>query len=413
MGTILERSDGRIVVQWVDAGGVKHQHTVQKRRADGAPLSATASRQEARRLLGELEDQVDRQRAGLAPRPLRNPRVTFGELHGHWDATRGASARSPGFVAWLRSHVEELFHVPAAEVTTSRVDRLLTALVARLSPKSVMHIRGHLHGVFEAARQQGGPWEGRENPVTAARRFKVPEKAIQLVTPAEWPRFAEEIPERWRTHVAVSFFTGLRRGDVFALPKAAVSLERGILTAAMSKTGKLRQLPIHSALRPYLEQALTTPGPALFAWPKGKRLPDLPKMLRRACGRAGLVTGYAWRCRRLARFGFTEEHATEAAQRALLQRSQEVGPPGIEPTQGAPAQGSVQRTGADTASFRGDAPGVPLHTDEPGAPETSLRAAPVLQDLLAAALAALDAGDVAGARALVGAAIRALARERR
>ena len=311
MGTILERTGGRIVVQWVDAAGQKRQRTVRKRRADGAPLSVSARRQEARRFLGELEDLVDRQTSGLAPRPLRNPRVTFGELHEHWEATRGAANRSKAFTAFVRRHLVELDPCLAADVTTTRVDKLLTACLEQgLAPKSVMHVRGHLHSVFEAARVQGGPWAGRENPVAAARRFKVAEKLVQVVTPAEWPPLAAEIPERWRAQVAVSFFTGLRRGDVFALRKADVDLERGILSATMSKTEKARLLPIHSALHPYLEEALTTPGPALFAWPKGKRLPNLVKMLRRACGRAGLVTGYEWRCRRRQACGWAEEHAS-------------------------------------------------------------------------------------------------------
>jgi len=51
-------------------------------------------------------------------------------------------------------------------------------------------IRGHLFSVIEAASIQGGPGEGRANPVTQARRFKVAEKAVRLVAPEEWPRLA-------------------------------------------------------------------------------------------------------------------------------------------------------------------------------------------------------------------------------
>src|SRR6266542_1826801 len=142
MGTILERPDGRIVIQWTDASGRKRQRTLAKRRADGRELSAAARRKEAQRRLGELEDQAERQRLGLAPRPLKDDRLTFGALHEHWDATRGASCRSEHFAAFIRPHILELFPLPAVEVTTAAVDRLLTARAKHLSAKSVNHIRG-------------------------------------------------------------------------------------------------------------------------------------------------------------------------------------------------------------------------------------------------------------------------------
>lgn len=308
MGTILVRG-GRIVIQWVDGAGGKRQRTVKAARADGSALSPAARTREARRLLAELEDLAGRQRLGLAPRPLSSASLTFGDLHRHWEDTRGKALRSRRFLAFVRPHVAELFPRPVMDVTTAAIDRLLAAKVGRLGPKSLMHVRGHLHAVYEAARVQGGPWEGRENPVTAARKFKVAEKATEIVTPAEWPLLAGEVPERWRGVVAVAFFTGLRRGDVFALRKADVDLERGVLLATISKAAKHRVLPIADELRPYLEEALATPGPGLFAWPKGKRLPNLVKMLRRACGRAGLATGYEIRCRRRARCGWTEQRA--------------------------------------------------------------------------------------------------------
>ena len=309
MGTVLVRGE-RVVVQWVDATGCVRQRSVKKRRADGGLLSVAAREREARRIVAELEEQAERQRFGLAPRPLKNPRCTFGDLHAHWEATRGASVRSRTFVAFVRPHIAELFDMPALDVTTTTIDRLLTKAAAHLAPKSVMHIRGHLHAVYEASRVQGGPWEGRENPVTAARKFKVPEQFTTIISPAEWPVLASEVPAKWRAHVAVAFFTGLRRGDVFALRKRDVDLARGTISATISKAQKARTLPIADGLRPYLEGALAAPGPLLFAWPKGKRLPNLVKMLRRACGRAGLITGYEWRCRRRRACGWTEEHAS-------------------------------------------------------------------------------------------------------
>ncbi len=309
MGSLLRRPGGRLVIQWVDGAGEKRQRTVRRRRADGTPLSPGALEREARRLMAELEDLADRQRDGRAPRLQSLSGVTFADLRAFWESTRGASCRSRTFIAFVNPHVAELDPRPVADVTTAVVDQLLTARASRLSPKSVMHIRGHLSSIFEAARVKGGPWEGRENPVTASRRFKPAETAVHLVTPSEWPQLAPELPEAWRGHVAVAFFTGLRRGDIFGLRKADVDLGRGVITAAISKSRKWRILPIPEPLRPYLEAAMQTPGAALFEWERERELPQLAAMLQRACRRAGLVTGWQWRCRRRKRCGWMEEHS--------------------------------------------------------------------------------------------------------
>ncbi len=312
MGSVLVRPGGRVVVQWVDGAGRARQRTVRATTAAGGALSLPGLKTEARRILGEVEGLAERQRLGLAPRPLSTAGLTFGDLHRHWEETRGKALRSSRFLAFVRPHVKELLQVSALDVTTAAVDRLLATKAAHLAPKSLNHIRGHLHAVFEEARKQGGPWEGRVNPVTAARKFKVAEQSTEIVTPAEWPLLAPELLERWRGVVAVAFFTGLRRGDIFGLRKADVDLERMVLAATISKSSKHRLLPIADQLRPYLEEALATPGPDLFRWPKGKRLPNLIKMLRRACGRAGLVQGFELRCRRRAACGFTEQRPTDA-----------------------------------------------------------------------------------------------------
>ena len=282
MGTVLVRGE-RVVVQWIDGAAQKRQRTVKARRADGAPLSIAAREREGRRLVADLEDLAARQREGLAPRARRaTTAVTFGDLHACWEAAKARRSRS--FAAWVRPHVAELFPMAAADVTTALVTRLLAEKGRRLSSTSVGHIHGHLHAVFEAARVQGGPWEGRPNPVAAAEKPRRRQKQVHIIGPDEWPALAPELPGRWRGPVAVSFFTGLRRGDVFALRKRDVDLARGVITSTNGKTGKLLALSVVQPLRPYLEEALgTVPGAFLFDVDRrpGKRLPNLVKMLRR------------------------------------------------------------------------------------------------------------------------------------
>lgn len=276
---------------------MQRQRTVKRERADGTKLSLSARNVEARRLLAEFEELVERQRLGLAPRPLPNVGVTFGELYRFYESTRGGVLRSRSFVSFVRPHIAGLFRLPAGEVTTAVVGWLLSKKRETLSAKSISHLRGHLHAVFEAARVQGGPWAGRPNPVADVRCPRAHERQSQIIAPEEWPMLEPHIFERWRTVAKVAFFTGLRRGDIFALQKADVDLAAGIINAKISKVGKTLRLPIHPELRPDLERTLATPGPFLFAWDRRRRLPNLVKVLRRACGRAGLVTGHELRCR--------------------------------------------------------------------------------------------------------------------
>jgi integrase len=297
MGSVITRGD-RVIVQWFDASGMQRQRTVKSTRADGGKLSLSARKLEARRLVAELEELAERQRVGLAPRPLPNVGVTFGELYGFYESTRGATLRSRSFVEFVRPHIAGLFRLPAVEVTTAVIGRLLIEKRESLSAKSISHIRGHLHAVFEAARVQGGPWEGRPNPVKDVRCPRPHERQTQIIAPEEWPVLEPYIFERWRAVAKVAFFTGLRRGDIFGLQKADVDLDGGVMNAKISKVGKVLRLPIHPELRPDLERALATPGRFLFAWDRRKRLPNLVKVLRRACGRAGLVIGHELRCRR-------------------------------------------------------------------------------------------------------------------
>src|SRR5690242_1186915 len=168
MGSVITRGD-RVIVQWFDASGMQRQRTVKSTRADGGKLSLSARKLEARRLVAELEELAERQRVGLAPRPLPNVGVTFGELYGFYESTRGATLRSRSFVEFVRPHIAGVFRLPAVEVTTAVIGRLLIEKRESLSAKSISHIRGPLHAVFEAARVQGGPWEGRPNPVKDVR----------------------------------------------------------------------------------------------------------------------------------------------------------------------------------------------------------------------------------------------------
>ena len=95
--------------------------------------------------------------------------------------------RSPTVRGFLEKHlVRTLDPLPLREVTTARVRRLLADKSAELGPKSLNHLRGFLHLIFEVARQQGGPWEGRANPIADVPRYDVAPRPPKILSPTEY-----------------------------------------------------------------------------------------------------------------------------------------------------------------------------------------------------------------------------------
>lgn len=309
MGSLIWREGGkRLVVQWYDAQGRRQQETIRARSLDGSPLSKRTLERDARRRLAEHELLVDRQRAGLTPITSDVMRRPLRWLIAWWWEHRGQSLQAPFIRAFLEKHLgSQLLDAPLSAVTAVRISKLLqTDLADELAPKSRKHLRGYLFNVFEVARRHGGPWHGRANPIDDVDPIRVPKVPRAILQPEEMPPVLAQVPARWRGAVATTLYAGLREGEVFGLRKQEVDLRAGLLMVARSwdaprtKDGKALPVPIAPPLRPYLEEALHSPGELVFPTPKGRMHPRhlrLGKMLRAAIGRAGFIVGYEHRCR--------------------------------------------------------------------------------------------------------------------
>lgn len=119
-----------------------------------------------------------------------------------------------------------------------------------------------------------------------------------------------QVPRQWRALFATAVYTGMRRGELVALHKADVDLdpERPTITVCRSwdadstKSGEPRVIPVHPELAPHLASAIaSSPSALVFPRPDGTmhtREIDLPRILRSAMARAGLVKGWLHKCRR-------------------------------------------------------------------------------------------------------------------
>ena len=301
------KRDGLWVVKWQDAAGQWRQQR-----------TSCATKDDARRLLRDLDSQADRQRRGLEPLPP-SKQLTFAKLMDWWWEEYGCHLRSPFILGFANKHLRTTIGpLPLAEVSTARLESLLNAKTKELSPKSLNHLRALLHRLFRLATHHG-LWVGPNPAATVARR-KVPKRLPVYLKVEEFELLLTHLKPKWRPLFATAVFTGMRKGELLGLRKSDVDLAGGSIRVARSydsgttKGGHADLLPIAEGLRPWLEAALKRSSSKLvFPRPDGSMHPRdiaLDHILRRALGRAGLVTGYIHKCRRKG-CGFSKE-ASEA-----------------------------------------------------------------------------------------------------
>jgi integrase len=211
-------------------------------------------------------------------------------------------------------------------LTKGAIETLLQGKKEDLSPKSLNNLRGFLHSAFSAA-EEAGKYNG-PNPVAKVKRRKVPKRAPMFLEAREVDRLLRLHPleEIWRQLFATALFTGLRKGELLGLRKTDVYRERKQIVVARSydhgttKSKKERSIPIADALVPYLDAAIeASASEYVFPGPEGEMMAEDTKVeviLRRALGRAGVVTGYRHSCRRCKTRGVESiERATDAKLR--------------------------------------------------------------------------------------------------
>jgi len=147
------------------------------------------------------------------------------------------------------------------------VERWMHVLDNKLSPASVNHLRGYLARAFNVAIQHG-QFVGA-NPVQRVKKRKVSETGGDWLTKVEVRKVLEmalTLQPQFAGLYAAAMYTGMRKGELFALRWDDVHLERGYLVVARShdrmttKGGKGRLVDIPDELRPWLvrQKALKT-----------------------------------------------------------------------------------------------------------------------------------------------------------
>jgi integrase len=280
--------------------------------ADGKPrrqVTTAKTRTEAKRFAAEMEQKAERQRHGLEPRPAPDGGGTLDALLEWWLKTysKGTPSHTRNESA-VRVHLigSSLGKLRLADVTSGKIEVFLQSKVGELSPQSINHVRRFLMTAFNKARETER-WQG-DNPASRVRRRKVPKRAPDYLRAHEVPALLAVMAPEWRSLYATAIYTGLRKGELLGLRKVDVDLEAQLLTVAVSyerettKGGHTDVIPIADECVPYLRRAIeASPSELVFPRPDGTMYREdikLEDKLRRAMGRAGLVSSYVPVCRK-------------------------------------------------------------------------------------------------------------------
>ncbi|HEX8819145.1 MAG TPA: tyrosine-type recombinase/integrase [Archangium sp.] len=180
-----------------------------------------------------------------------------------WKTEVGSRLRSTTIIGFSEKHLRaELGPLALKGITPSRLEVLLNAKAGELAPKSLNHLRAHVHRIFELAIRRGlftGP-----NPAKAVPRIKQPKKLPQYLKAEEVPLMLTALERRWRPLFATAVYTGMRKGELLALSKSDVDLTAGTIRVGRShgsdttKGNREDLLPIAVGLVPYLREAIAT-----------------------------------------------------------------------------------------------------------------------------------------------------------
>jgi integrase len=252
------------------------------------------------------EAQLNQLALALAERMAApKARWTFGELAARWlsrvkrvrlnDEKRNVAQLHPLFAKKEGELLE-------ADIT----DWFNQLLEMGFSPVSVNKYRCAGRLVINdaiAARQ----WNGA-NPFDLAKRLKEPRRKYELLSLDEARRVLPHLRDDHRRMFRISLALGLRPGELFALRKCDVDFTQGLVHVHRSharnttKTGVARTLPLLACVAgDFLDAIRLSPSELVFPAEDGdlKRADTKScRILRTAMGKAGVVTGYTFTCRK-------------------------------------------------------------------------------------------------------------------
>ena len=161
-------------------------------------------------------------------RPLRPYRARWGcssQLIAHRRNSRLAPATRHGYGRMI-NFLQPINDMPLVELTPQFVAGLRDRIAAKHGRRQANYVMAVISVACEFGKEHGIV---RENPVKGVRRVRRSREtpnANRPWTEEERRTVLVEVPYQLRVAVALAMFTGLRKGDVLALTKAAIRAAR-------------------------------------------------------------------------------------------------------------------------------------------------------------------------------------------
>ena len=122
------------------------------------------------------------------------------------------------------------------QVTAGRIEAFLQAKLSDLSPATVNKLRRALITIFNRARK-AGRWAGQNPAQDTDHRRESKRASHHYLRAEEVEPVMAALDPRWRSLFACAVYLGLRRGELAALRKTSVDLERRELAVEASWEG--------------------------------------------------------------------------------------------------------------------------------------------------------------------------------
>jgi integrase len=243
------------------------------------------SKTEAEALLRATTADIDRMRAGLPP--LREERLRDA-VKEYIKLKKAQGRRSLADIEISIGHVEahlgDLFisRIDVTHLEDYRAKRRDEVAAMATINREMAALKNLYHEWSRAKKYLG------RNPVEDLVFYPEPPRQHYILSADEYGRLIEGADPRLRPIIQVALRTGLRKDDLLGLRWKDVDLERRILTAWISKTGKWHTLKIGDDLAGIFE-AIARIGEYIFTNPEtGTRWNDIKKWWMAAKTKAGL-----------------------------------------------------------------------------------------------------------------------------
>ena len=283
------------------------------------PQAARGARLAPENQRGAATSAIAREVAALLQRKETGP--TFQEMAEAFFRTDGRRLENPENQRRHLAHMRPLWELREEELTPRVIEGLFADLLrpaGPLGPATINKLRSTGRKVIRSA-QKGRDWKGI-NPFDPVDRHREPEPEHRTFTREEAMKLLPHLRADRRREAQTMLYLGLRPGELKGLHKVDVDLERRELDVRRSndrpttKTGKRRRVPIPDELLPVLREAIeVSPRSCPLVFPaEGGELQrsdaKLSRTLRTAMGKAGIVRGWRYTCRRKG-CGHSDEQA--------------------------------------------------------------------------------------------------------